>query len=216
MSGLDAPDLWPWLALAGLGAYHGLNPAMGWLFAVALGLQERSSRAVLRALLPIALGHEASIALVVLLVGGLELVAAPQVLRAAGAVVLVLFGLYKFLRPRSHPRWVGMRVTPRELTLWSFLMSSAHGAGLMLFPVLLGLPAHEHADELPALALGGVAAQDAAAVLLHTLAMLLVMGAVALVVYEKLGLGVLRRAWVNLDLVWAAAVVAAGVTTFFT
>jgi hypothetical protein len=131
-------------------------------------------------------------------------------------VVLVLFGLYKFLRPRSHPRWVGMRVTPRELTLWSFLMSSAHGAGLMLFPVLLGLPAHEHADELPALALGGVAAQDAAAVLLHTLAMLLVMGAVALLVYEKLGLGVLRRAWVNLDLVWAAAVVAAGVTTLFT
>ena len=216
MSGVGAPDLWPWLALAGLGAYHGLNPAMGWLFAVALGLQERNHRAVLRALLPIALGHEASIALVVLLVGGLELVAAPQVLRAAGALVLVLFGLYKFLRPRSHPRWVGMRVTPRELVLWSFLMSSAHGAGLMLFPVLLGLPAHEHADELPALALGGVAAQDAAAVLLHTLAMLLVMGVVALLVYEKLGLGVLRRAWVNLDLVWAAAVVAAGVTTLFT
>ena len=213
---MSSPDLWPWLALVGLGAYHGLNPAMGWLFAVALGLQERNHRAVLRALLPIALGHEASIVLVVLLVGGLELVAAPAVLRAAGALVLVLFGLYKFLRPRSHPRWVGMRVTPRELALWSFLMSSAHGAGLMLFPVLLGLPAHEHADELPALALGGVAAQDAAAVLLHTLAMLLVMGAVALVVYEKLGLGVLRRAWVNLDLVWAAAVVAAGVTTLFT
>jgi hypothetical protein len=216
VSVVGAPDLWPWLALAGLGAYHGLNPAMGWLFAVALGLQERSRRAVLRALLPIALGHEASIALVVLLVGGLELVAAPQVLRAAGALVLVLFGLYKFLRPRSHPRWVGMRVTPRELVLWSFLMSSAHGAGLMLFPVLLGLPAHEHADVLPAVALGGVAAQDVAAVLLHTLAMLLAMGAVAVLVYEKLGLGVLRRAWVNLDLVWAAAVVIAGAATLFT
>jgi hypothetical protein len=216
VSGLDAPDLWPWLALAGLGAYHGLNPAMGWLFAVALGLQERSRRAVLRALAPIALGHEASIALVVLLVGGLELVAAPGVLRVAGAVALVLFGLYKFLRPRSHPRWVGMRVTPRELVLWSFLMSSAHGAGLMLFPVLLGLPAHNHADALPAVALGGVAAQDVAAVLLHTLAMLLAMGAVALLVYEKLGLGVLRRAWVNLDLVWAAAVVVAGAATLFT
>ena len=214
--GGGAGGLWPWLALAGLGAYHGLNPAMGWLFAVALGLQERSSRAVLRALLPIALGHEASIALVVLLVGGLELVAAPQVLRAAGAVVLVLFGLYKFLRPRSHPRWVGMRVTRRELTLWSFLMSSAHGAGLMLFPVLLGLPVHEHAEEFPALALGGVAAQDAAAVLLHTLAMLLVMGAVALLVYEKVGLGVLRRAWVNLDALWAGAIATAGVATLFT
>ena len=214
---MSAPELWPWLALVGLGAYHGLNPAMGWLFAVALGLQERSRRAVLQALIPIALGHEASIALVVVLVGAAELVTAPRVLRVVGAVALVLFGLYKFLRPRSHPRWVGMRVTPRELVLWSFLMSSAHGAGLMLFPVLLGLPAHDHAHQVPALAPGGVGvAQDAAAVLLHTLAMLLAMGAVAVLVYEKLGVGVLRRAWVNLDLVWAVAVVAAGVTTLFT
>src|ERR671933_2401331 len=141
--------VWPWALMALLGAYHGLNPAMGWLFAVALGLQERNRRAVLRALAPIALGHEASIALVVLLVGGLELVAAPQVLRAAGALVLVLFGLYKFLRPRSHPRWGGMRVTPRELVLWSFLMSSAHGAGLMLFPILRHLPAESAAGDLP-------------------------------------------------------------------
>ncbi len=212
-----APDLWPWLALIGLGAYHGLNPAMGWLFAVALGLQERSRRAVLRALLPIALGHEASIALVVVLVSLAELVAAPQILRAAGALALVLFGLYKFLRPRSHPRWVGMRVTPRELVLWSFLMSSAHGAGLMLFPVLLGLPAHAHGHSVPAVPLSGIAAtQDAAAVLLHTVAMLLAMGAVAVLVYDKLGLGVLRRGWVNLDLVWAVAVVTAGVATLFT
>ena len=216
MSGVSS-ELWPWLALAGLGAYHGLNPAMGWLFAVALGLQERSRRAVLRALAPIALGHEASIALVVLLVGGLERVAAPGVLRVAGAVALVLFGLYKFLRPRSHPRWVGMRVTPRDLVLWSFLMSSAHGAGLMLFPVLLGLPTHDHAHEVPAVTLSGVTvAQDGAAVLLHTVAMLLAMGAVALLVYEKLGLAVLRRAWVNLDLVWAGAVVLAGAATLFT
>jgi hypothetical protein len=144
-------------------------------------------------------------------------VAAPDALRVVGAAALVLFGLYKFLRPRSHPRWVGMRVTPRELVLWSFLMSSAHGAGLMLFPVLLGLPAHEHTHGVPAVALGGVAlARDAAAVLVHTGAMLLVMGVVALLVYEKLGLGVLRRAWVNLDLVWAGAVASAGVATLFT
>src|SRR5919202_4891307 len=97
--------VWPWALMALLGAYHGLNPAMGWLFAVALGLQERNRRAVLRALAPIALGHEASVALVVLLVGGLELLAAPGVARAAGAGALVLSGLYKFLRPRSHPRW---------------------------------------------------------------------------------------------------------------
>src|SRR5947208_1182259 len=164
-------DLWPWILLALLGAYHGLNPAMGWLFAVALGLQEGKRAAVLQALIPIALGHEASIALAVVLIRGVEAVAAPDllVLRLAGAILLVLFGAYKFLRPRSHPRWVGMRVTPPELALWSFLMSSAHGAGLMLFPVLLGLHAGAHAHDVPALALSaGSLIQDVAAVLVHT------------------------------------------------
>jgi hypothetical protein len=214
---MSGPAVWPWLALVGLGAYHGLNPAMGWLFAVALGLQERSLRAVLRALPPIALGHQASIALAALLLGGARLVAAPNVLRVVGAAALVLCGLYKVLRPRSHPRWVGMRLTPRELALWSFLMSSAHGAGLMLVPVLLGLPAHEHTHAGPAIGAGGVAlAQEAAAVLVHTLAMLLAMGVVAGLVYEKLGLAVLRRAWVNLDLIWAGAVASAGIATLFT
>ena len=214
---MSANDDWPWLALALLGAYHGVNPAMGWLFAVALGLQERSRAAVLQALVPIALGHEASIALVVVLVRGVELAATPEVVRLAGAGVLVLFGLYKLLRPRSHPRWVGMKVTPRELALWSFLMSSAHGAGLMLFPVLRRLPGDGHAHEIPGLALSGASVvQDATAVLVHTLAMLVVMGAVAVLVYDKLGVGVLRKAWINLDLLWAAAFVAAGVTTLFT
>src|SRR5919202_3306404 len=114
---------------------------MGWLFAVALGLQERSRRAVLRALVPIAVGHEASLAVVVALVSGLQVVASEDVLRIVGALALIGFGVYKFVRPRSHPRWVSMRVRARELALWSFLMSSAHGAGLMLFPVLLGLSA---------------------------------------------------------------------------
>src|SRR5919206_1235287 len=128
---------WPWLTVAALGAYHGVNPAMGWLFAVALGLQERRRAAVLRSLLPIAIGHEASVALVVGLVYVAQIVAAADVLRAVGAVALVAFGIYKLLKPRSHPRWVGMRVSLRDLVVWSFLMSSAHGAGLMLFPVLL-------------------------------------------------------------------------------
>jgi hypothetical protein len=102
------PELWPWLAtLAVLGLYHGLNPAMGWLFAVAQGLQERRRSAVLQALPLIALGHEASVGAVVLLVNGLQLVAAPDLLRASGAAALIAFGAYKFLRPRSHPRWVG-------------------------------------------------------------------------------------------------------------
>jgi hypothetical protein len=218
---------WPWVTLALLGAYHGLNPGMGWLFAVARGLQDQRREAVLRSLLPIALGHAASIALVVALVGGAQTLAAPGPVRAVGAVVLILFGVFKLLRPRSHPHWVGMRIGAGELALWSFLMATAHGAGLMLFPVLLALPAapqgthlegaHAHAHGASAIG-GGPASlgQDAAAVLVHTLAMLLVMGAVALVVYEKVGLAVLRRAWINLDLIWAVAIVAAGAFTLFT
>jgi hypothetical protein len=210
---------WPWFALAMLGAYHGVNPAMGWLFAVARGLQEKQRTAVLRSLLPIALGHAASIAVVVSLVGGIQTVAPPRLLRIGGAAVLILFGVFKFLRPRAHPRWVGMRVGSGELALWSFLMATAHGAGLMLFPVLLSLPppAADHVHAAHGAGIGGVSvANDAAAVLVHTLAMLVVMGAVAVVVYEKVGLAILRRAWFNLDLVWAVAIVAAGLFTLFT
>jgi len=210
---------WPWLALVVLGAYHGLNPGMGWLFAVARGLQEKQRAAVLRSLLPIALGHAASIALVVSLVGGVQAVAPPRPLRVGGAVVLILFGVFKFLRPRAHPRWVGMRVGSGELALWSFLMATAHGAGLMLLPVLLSLPppAAGHVHGAQGAGIGAVPiADDAVAVLVHTLAMLVVMGAVAVVVYEKVGLAILRRAWLNLDLIWAVAIVAAGLFTLFT
>ncbi|MDQ3810556.1 MAG: hypothetical protein M3336_09720 [Chloroflexota bacterium] len=207
-------ELWPWLgALAVLGVYHGLNPAMGWLFAVMLGLQERRRSAVLRALPAIALGHEASVAIVVMLVSALQLVAAPDLLRAGGAEALIVFGAYKFLKPRSHPRWVGLRVSARELALWSFLMSTAHGAGLMLFPVLIGASAHQH--EAGTLTSASVAV-DVAAVAVHTGAMFAAMALVAVVVYEKLGLGVLRRAWLNLDRAWASVVVAAGAVTLFT
>lgn len=224
-------DAWPWLTLGALGAYHGLNPAMGWLFAVALGLQEQSRKALLQALAPLALGHAAAIGLVVVLASLVQLVAAPQILRVVGGAALVLFGLYKFVKPRSHPRWVGFRVSLPELAVWSFLMSSAHGAGLMLFPVLLGLSAHAeglhtHGDTLAPSPLagegltGGVSAfplqQDLAAVTLHTVAMLAVMGTVALVVYEKLGVGFLRKAWLNLDVLWAVAIGSAGLVTLFT
>ncbi len=216
--------LWPWVTLALLGAYHGLNPGMGWLFAVARGLQDQRREAVLQSLLPIALGHAASIALVVAVVGGVQALAAPAPLRVVGAGVLILFGIFKLVRPRSHPHWVGMRVGLGELAAWSFLMATAHGAGLMLFPVLLALPAPGHAghagashDHVHGAGLGPASiGQDAAAVLVHTVAMLLVMGAVALVVYQKLGLAILRRAWVNLDLIWAIAIVAAGAFTLFT
>jgi hypothetical protein len=195
-----------WLAVVALGAYHGINPAMGWLFAVALGLQQRRRGAVLGALPAIALGHEASVAVVVALVYVAEFVAAADVLRVAGAVALVLFGLYKLLKPRSHPRWVGMRVSRWDLVVWSFLMSSAHGAGLMLFPILV----HNEIEGFP------TALENLLAVSLHTAAMLVTMAAIALLVYEKLGVGVLRKAWLNLDAVWATAIIAAGAVTLFT
>jgi hypothetical protein len=214
-------ESWPWFALALLGAYHGLNPAMGWLFAVALGLQERRRGAVLQALPPIALGHAVAISLAVLVVGVAQIVVPLDVLRYVCAGVLILFGLYKLAR-RKHPRWVGMRVGFRDLTAWSFLMATAHGAGLMLIPVLLGLSsampmqgAHTHDAHAGHAAMAGSATvlADLAAVGLHTLTLFAVMGAIAVVVYEKLGVMILKRAWFNLDLLWAGTLVAAGLIT---
>ena len=210
---------WPWLAVAALGAYHGIDPSMGWLFAVALGLQDRNRMRVLWALLPIAIGHLVAIGLVVAIVAVLQSVVAIEWLQPAGALALILFGTFRFLRPRAHPRWVAMRVNFAELGLWSFLMASAHGAGLMLFPILLGMNTpcgpmqhiHHHMVALPH---GAPIAQALAMVLLHTGAMVLVMGTIALLVYEKLGLAILRSAWINLDTIWAGALLAAGVISF--
>jgi hypothetical protein len=207
---------WPWLTLALLGAYHGLNPAMGWLFAVALGLQEQRRGAVLQALPPIALGHAIAVLLAVLVVGVARIVLPFDALRYACATALILFGLYKLAR-RRHPRWVGMQVGFRDLTAWSFLMATAHGAGLMLIPALLGLSSGEqmqgaHADHA-AMTASSAALADLAVVGIHTLAMFAVMGAIAIVVFEKLGVMILKRTWFNLDLLWAGALVGAGVIT---
>ena len=204
-----------WIALAGLGAYHGLNPAMGWLFAVSLGLQHGERRAVVRALGPIALGHEAAVVLVAGAVLLLGTAIDPGALRVGAAGVLIAFGIWRFARPRWHPRWTTMRVSGRELTLWSFLMSSAHGAGLMVAPVLLGGSAAAASDHGSALAATAPLSTTAVGVGMHVLAMVAVAGLVALIVYEKLGLQILRRAWVNTDQLWAGAFVVAGVVTLF-
>jgi hypothetical protein len=215
-------ELLPWVSLGLLGAYHGLNPGMGWLFAVALGLQEKRRWAVLRAFGPIAAGHAASVSVLVLLLGAVQLWVDAWLLRMLGGAVLMAFGLYKLLRPLSHPRWVGMRVGPADLAVWSFLMASAHGAGLMLMPLLVGLhadavshPGHATDTEASLLAarVGSFALVDLLAVAVHTLAMFLVMAAIALVVYEKVGLKILRSAWINLDRVWAITLVLTGLVT---
>jgi hypothetical protein len=200
--------IWPWVTLALLGAWHGLNPGMGWLFAVSRGLQERRGGAVAAALPPIALGHALAIAVAlgVLAIGKASVPATP--LRWATAAILIGFGVTRLFQHR-HPRWVGMRVGFRDLTLWSFLMATAHGAGLMLLPLFVAdatdASCHAHAG----LHLSGVGGY-VGATLLHTAAMLLVTGAVAIVVYYRLGLSLLRRAWFNVDWLWSLALVLAG------
>jgi len=193
-----------WLAVAGLGAYHGLNPGMGWLFAVALGLQRGRGWAVWGAMGPIALGHALSIALVAGAVGALGAYLPPRPLQALTAGLLLAFGLLRLARPR-HPRWVGMRVGWRGLALWSFLTATAHGAGLMLAPVLVGL-----ASLCGRLGPAGTGTGLAVAVALHTLAMLGTMALLAWLAYAVVGLAFLRRGWLNLDLFWGLALVAVG------
>jgi len=208
--------LWPWLTLAGLGAFHGINPGMGWLFAVALGMQEKSRRAVLAALPPIGLGHMLSIGLVTGILWLAEASIPQTALRYAAAAILIGFGLYRLVRSR-HPAWVGMRVGFRDLTLWSFLMASAHGAGLMLVPVLLGWQSQGmHAAHMEHMAHAQQAMAPGplrwlGAVVVHSAAHLLVASLIALLVYEKLGLALLQRAWFNLDLLWVIALVVSGV-----
>jgi len=206
--------LWPWVVLLVLGAFRGLNPGMGWLFAVALGLQERRRATVFRALVPIALGHALSITAVLVVVGGIQVIVSESVLHYVSAAVLGVFGLYRLLRAR-HPRWVGMRVDFKDLVLWSFLMASAHGAGLMLVPILLQWPAQDYAHArliatLSPRVIANAPALVVAAVSVHTLSMLLVTAAVAGLVYEKLGLAILRQAWFNIDIVWALALIISG------
>ena len=203
--------LWPWLALAGLGAFHGLNPAMGWLFAVALGLHRGSRRVVLVSLVPIALGHALAVLTVVLAVMAFGALLDPAVVRRLCGLILLGWAAWHTVYGHRHRVRFGMTTGLAGLGAWSFLMAMAHGAGLMLIPLLapLGVTegAHSHQHEHPAATI----AQALAAVTVHSLAMLATTAAVALLVYDWVGVGVLRKGWVNLDLVWTAALVAVGV-----
>jgi hypothetical protein len=210
-----------WGALLLLGAYHGVNPGMGWLFAVALGMQEKNRRAVIGSLLPLGLGHGLSIGAVVALAALAQVVVPIGALKITSAAILIGFGLYCLVR-RKHPRWGGMQVDFKDLTIWSFVMASAHGAGFMVLPVVLAMPAggghaaHGHLGALHAGMLpGGGGLIPLLATVLHTLAYLAVAGLIAIVVYEKLGLSLLRKAWINLDLIWAITLIATGTFVLF-
>ncbi len=196
-----------WVALLLLGAYHGINPGMGWLFAVALGMQKQSGRVVWLSLLPIAAGHALAIGLVVAVAVMVGAVVPPNTMKIFVACLLLGFGLFRLFR-RGHPRWGGMQVGFTDLTIWSFLMASAHGAGFMLLPLVMGMSAQAaHHDMHMAQMVSYGPWTGALAVAVHTLGYLLVTGTVAIVVYEKLGLNLLRKAWINLDLVWAVALI---------
>jgi hypothetical protein len=200
-------DLWAWLALAGLGAFHGLNPAMGWLFAVALGLHQHDRRVVWLSVIPIALGHALSVAVLAAAFFWAGLIVDARIVRIGAGLVLIGWALYHWRYGHRHRVRFGMQTGLLGLGVWSFLMATAHGAGLMLWPVLMPLciaAASEPDSAGPlATALVGIG--------VHTLAMLLSTTVVAVAVYEWVGLEILRRAWINVDLVWTAALIAAGV-----
>jgi len=205
---------WVWVALFVLGCYHGINPGMGWLFAVALGLQEKSLRAVFAALPPILLGHVASVAAFVFVIGVAQRELPQNDLRIGAALLLLAFGAFRLIRAR-HIRWVGMRVGFAGLATWAFLMATGHGAGLMLLPFLTGSVGHHNPSmqmnmaqgmQLPALP----TSQWATAIGVHTLGYLATMTATAWIVYDRTGVGILRSTWFNFDLVWAVALIVSG------
>jgi hypothetical protein len=204
-----APDaLWLWLAIAALGLFHGVNPAMGWLFATALGLNRHSERAVWLALLPIGLGHAAAVAVILFFALALGLILEPGQLTRLGAVILFAWAAWHVVYGRRHKLRFGMRIGLGGLFLWSFLIANAHGAGLMLVPAVIplclaGSPAHE-------LTAGGSLPVALAALALHTGVMLATIGTIAIVVYKCVGVAFLRRGWINFDLIWTIALVACG------
>jgi ABC-type sulfate transport system permease subunit len=210
-----------WLTVVALGLYHGINPAMGWPLAVANGMMQQRGRAVLATLLPLGGGHFAAMAVVLIPFAGLSwYVEWSRAIRLGAGALVLLVGLYKLVQ-RRHPRALA-RVRPTQLAWWSFLMATAHGAGLMLVPVMLGLcvtapaavdaaTASElgHATVMNYLAQSNVATAVVVAAV-HTLVMMLAGLSMAWAVYRYLGLPFLRRFWLDLDLVWGASLVIAG------
>ena len=212
-------SLGPLLGLAALGAFHGVNPAMGWLFAVSLGLQRESARAIGSAVFFISVGHLASLAIVAVVLAALGYIVPLFWVRIVAGIALSLFGVYKLVLYYRHFRWVGMNVDGWDLVMWSFLMATSHGAGLMLAPIILNLE-EKGAGSLADLQhhSGQLALEDTAlawgiGLAVHTAAMLLVMLTIATVVYKKVGLAFLRRGWLNIDLLWAGALILAGIGT---
>jgi hypothetical protein len=203
------PGVMPWGTLLLLGAFHGVNPAMGWLLAVALGMQENRSSAVWRAMLPLAIGHACAIAVAIILGVAAGIILPPGVLRWPIAAVLVTLGIRRLLRHR-HPRFGGMRMGLGALTIWSFLIATAHGAGLMVLPVWMQLSATQDGGHAGHLNGTTDVTSGLLATAVHSSSYLAVTAVIAWIVFSRLGVGLLRKAWINLDLIWAVALIASG------
>ena len=198
---------WPWLAIAGLGVFHGANPAMGWLFAVALGLQRRSRTSVLLSWLPLTLGHAGGVIITLSAILALGQALDHATLRGVAALTLLGWALWHSVRGHRLNLRIGMQTSLVGLGLWSLLMSTAHGAGLMLVPMLLPVC-------LP-LPFGGPTASGSVAIAMaalgiHTAAMFSVMMVLSVVVYEWIGLAILKSAWINFDMIWIGALILCG------
>lgn len=202
--------------LLALGAFHGINPGMGWLYAVAFAMQENRQSAVWRSILPLAAGHAAAIGLAVIVAIAAGTVVPLPLLKWPIAVALTALGIRRLVRHR-HPRWGSMRTGLPGLAFWSFLVATAHGAGLMVLPIWLrmreaGAAAGSHAGHVAA---GSDVASGLAAAAIHGAGYLLVTALVAWLVFTMLGVGFLRKAWINLDVMWAAALIVSGGMSLF-
>jgi hypothetical protein len=210
---MEAQHLIPLTTILLIGAFHGINPGMGWLFAVALGLQERRVAAVWRALIPLTLGHGLAIGAVVLIAVAAGVAVPATSFKLPVAITLGALGIFRLVR-HSHFTGGGMRVGWTGLTVWSFLMATCHGAGLMVLPLFLGMvtPVEGAICHAPP-SVSTNAAMAVTSTLAHGAGYLIVTAAAAWVVFTKLGVGMLRRAWVNLDLIWAVALITTGLLT---
>ena len=201
-------ELWPWILLAGLGAFHGLNPAMGWLFAVALGIHRQSPAAIVKAVPAIALGHMVSITLVAGALVAAGLLVDERAVQTAAGAALIAWAIWHYVFGHRRRVRIGMQAGLAGLAVWSFLMATAHGAGLMILPALMPLCLTGQplgaigADRSAAIAIAGVA--------VHTASMLAVTSLIAFCVFRWVGLEILRSAWINVDLLWTLVLLCTG------
>jgi hypothetical protein len=212
MAGQGATSLWLWAAIVASGLYHGINPGMGWPLAVAAGLMDKSPRALLAALVPLSAGH--LVAMLVMLLPFAMLLALAQwerQIQVGAGLLVIAYGVLRLIYPR-HPR-VLARIAPTQLALWSFVVAIAHGAGLMLVPIYLGLCESTGLDrghEAAATLAGANFTMALMVSVVHTVAMISAGGGAAWLVYRYLGLQYLSRGWFNLDTVWALSLILVG------